>query len=235
MTTRPHAVLCDVYKTLIDVSAPPTDAGERWLAMSRPFGITESLEKVSALCDIQIKTEHQKARQAGIAHPEVDWTGIMKTALPALQSLPEDQLQDFLFQHSQLLRTIRLMPGAAAFLMKCRSQGIVLGIASNAQAYTLRELDEVLHGTGVSSGDFAPDLTFWSFENGFSKPDPHVFRLLAARLARRTISCRETLMIGDRLDNDIHPAAAQGFGTWHFCDTPERNWAVVQEAVFHSL
>lgn len=235
MITRPLAVLCDVYKTLIDVSAPPADAGERWLTLSRPLGITESLDEVSALCDNQVRTEHQKARQAGIAHPEVDWKRIMKTALPALQSLPDDQFQDFLFQHSQLLRTIRLMPGAAAFLLECRNQGLVLGIASNAQTYTLRELDEVLHGTGVSRGDFAADLTFWSFENGFSKPDPHVFRLLATRLARRTISCRETLMIGDRLDNDIHPAAAQGFETWHFSGAPERNWAAVQQAIFHGF
>jgi len=232
MTTRPLAVLCDVYKTLIEVSAPPPDAEERWVALSRPLGITESLEEVGALCGRLVWNEHEHASKFGILHPEVSWDWIMLIALPALQSVPDDALHDFIFQHSQLLRTIRLMPGAAEFLSKCREEGIVLGIASNAQAYTLRELDTVLQGTGVSRADFAADLTFWSFENGFSKPDPHVYRQLGSRLGLRTISCAATLMVGDRLDNDIHPAAAQGFRTWHFRDTPERNWAAVQKTVF---
>lgn len=235
MTSRPLAVLCDVYKTLIEVRVPPPGAEARWTALSRPLGIAESLEDVGKLCDQLVRREHETARKAGIPHPEVSWDHIMRTALPALRSVPEETLRDFLFQHSQLLRSIRLMPGAAEFLAKCRAAGILLGIASNAQAYTLRELDEVLRGTGFSRADFAPDLTFWSFENGFSKPDPHVFRLLKHRLACRAISAESALMIGDRLDNDVRPAAAQGFQTWHFQDTPERNWAAIQAAVFRSL
>ena len=57
---------------------------------------------------------------------------------------------------------------------------------------------------------FDPELRFWSFENGFSKPDPHVFRILTARLEARGISPSETLMVGDRFDNDIEPARAHG-------------------------
>ena len=56
---------------------------------------------------------------------------------------------------------------------------------------------------------FERDLCVLSFEHGFSKPDPHVFRILTARLLAGGIRPGETLMVGDRLDNDILPEAAQ--------------------------
>jgi FMN phosphatase YigB (HAD superfamily) len=94
-------------------------------------------------------------------------------------------------------------------------------LASNAQAYTLRELDAALDGSGLSRAIFEPDLCFFSFAHGFSKPDPHVFRLLTARLRARGIPPHETLMVGDRLDNDIAPARTQGWQTWQLKSPPE--------------
>jgi len=38
--------------------------------------------------------------------------------------------------------------------------------------------------------------------------------MLTARLEARGISPTETLMVGDRLDNDIEPARAFGWHTW---------------------
>ena len=61
---------------------------------------------------------------------------------------------------------------------------------------------------------FEPDLCFWSYRHGFSKPDPHVFRILTARLEARGLRPAEILMVGDRLDNDIEPARAHGWLTW---------------------
>jgi FMN phosphatase YigB (HAD superfamily) len=72
---------------------------------------------------------------------------------------------------------------------------------------------------------FDRELRFWSFENGFSKPDPHVFRILTARLEARGISPAETLMVGDRLDNDIEPAKAQGWQTWQLTARKTHNAA----------
>ena len=71
-----------------------------------------------------------------------------------------------------------------------------------------------LQGTGLNLSLFDRDVRFWSFENGFSKPDPHVFPILTARLETRGITPAETLMVGDRLDNDIEPARARGWQTW---------------------
>jgi FMN phosphatase YigB (HAD superfamily) len=114
---------------------------------------------------------------------------------------------------------------AAATLAWLRRQGIPLGIASNSQAYTLRELEEALAAHGLSLEAFSSDLCFWSFRQGFSKPDPHVFHSLTHRLAIRGIPPSGILMVGDRLDNDIQPARAFDWQTWQIAatgDGPDR-------------
>lgn len=109
------------------------------------------------------------------------------------------------------------MPGAGAFLRGCARHCLALGLASNAQACTRRELRDALGADGLSDDHFSPDLTFLSYERGFSKPSPAVFGWLSERLARHGIAPAETLMVGDRVDNDIAPAVAVGWKTWHFC------------------
>jgi FMN phosphatase YigB (HAD superfamily) len=123
-------------------------------------------------------------------------------------------LDEFLFQQMQIGRTLRLADDAGECLRQLHEKGAVLGIASNSQNYTLRELDEALRGAGLGVSIFDPHLCFWSFQHGFSKPDPHVFQILTARLEARGISPAETLMVGDRLDNDIEPARAHRWQGW---------------------
>ncbi|HEY5742061.1 MAG TPA: HAD hydrolase-like protein, partial [Terrimicrobiaceae bacterium] len=75
--------------------------------------------------------------------------------------------------------------------------------------------------------------TFWSFVHGFSKPDPYVFQILRARLQNRHIEPSETLLIGDREDNDILPARAAGWNTWQFSNiTNDRGWSSVARELF---
>ena len=129
----------------------------------------------------------------------------------------------------QIGRTLRLADGAADCLRQLNDNGILLGIASNSQAYTLREFSGALQAVGFNLSNFDRDVRFWSFENGFSKPDPHVFRILTARLEARGIGPAETLMVGDRLDNDIEPARAHGWQAWHLVSRtqsgPAGNWS----------
>ncbi len=108
----------------------------------------------------------------------------------------------------------------ATTLLWLKNRPSLLGIASNAQADTLRELQEALAAHSVGLDLFERNLCFWSFEHGFSKPDPHVFRLLTARLRARRISADETLMVGDRLENDLEPARRQGWQTWQLIRFP---------------
>ena len=87
-----------------------------------------------------------------------------------------------------------------------------LGVIANQPAGT----DERLEGYGllhyfdvcVSSGDV-----------GIEKPDPAIFHLA---LEQAGCSPSESVMLGDRLDNDIRPAKALGFRTVRVLQGPHR-------------
>ena len=232
-----RAIIFDVYKTILDVAPPPADREERWLAFAREWlGATPrlGLRELIAACETIIAREHAKARALGIAKPEIFWPDVMAEMLPEISHWPAARRDDFLWQQQALFHTVALMPGAAAVLRTLHERGVPLGIASNAQAYTLRELERALAPEGLGLSLFAPDLCFWSFAHGFSKPDPHVFRLLTARLHLRGVRPEQALMVGDRLDNDIAPARAAGWQTWRLVPVAEEgagDWRALAEFV----
>jgi FMN phosphatase YigB (HAD superfamily) len=239
-----RAVIFDVYHTLLEISPPPADAARRWEflcqdKLAKPPRL--SLEEFAAACATLIEREHAAALAVGVAHPEIYWPAIAAKALPELARLSEAECDEFLYQHAQLQRTVRLVPEAAEVLAALAQRKTLLGIASNAQPYTLRELDTALATAGLSRSLFQPELCFWSFAFGFSKPDPHVFRLLSARLSAQGVGSDETLIVGDRPDNDIEPARAQGWRTWRL--TPptaapvsgQGDWKQFVQCYLHSV
>ena len=218
-----RAVICDIYNTLLEIGPPPPDVEARWTKLCR--GVTgheprTGLNAFGTACETVIAREHATARRAGIAHPEIFWPVVVCEALPELARLKPKQFGRFLMAHASLQRSVRLMPGAAGVLRALSRNKILLGLASNSQAYTLAELHASLAGARLRSKIFQAGLSFLSFEAGFSKPDPHVFRWLTARLRGFGIAANEALIVGDRLDNDLEPAQAQGFRTWHLTAAP---------------
>jgi putative hydrolase of the HAD superfamily len=217
-----RAVILDVYGTLLELGPLPSDAAARWQRLWRQQLNAEArldLAGFATACAEVIAREHATARARGVAHPEVFWPQVVAEVLPELAALSEAAREEFLFQQARLWHTVRLAADAAPALQALAQRGLQLGIASNAQPYTLRELREALAAAGLTPEVFTPSLCFWSFEHGFSKPDPHVFQLLTTRLAARGVAPAETLMVGDRLDHDIEPARAYGWQTWLL--TPE--------------
>jgi putative hydrolase of the HAD superfamily len=234
-------IICDVYRTILQVGEPAGDPQKRWerlytSALRRAPEV--SLEQLGLRCREIIAEDHDQARERGILYPEVNWRSVMERALPELGALSHVDVDDFLFDHAQLFRSLRVMAGCADVFRECIESGILLGIASNAQAYTLRELELALSEAGLNSSIFQPDLMFWSFEHGFSKPDAHVFEILRARLRNRCLSASEALMIGDREDKDIAPASAAGWRTWLLSDNQsglhQGNWRSLAHALFDS-
>lgn len=212
-----RAAIFDVYTTILEVGAPPADANRRWQQLCEetlegppPFTRTEFATRTSQV----IARLHQEARGRGIQWPEVLWPAVVLEVLPDLARLSARRQEEFHLRLMQLGRTLRLADGAAECLRWLHRQGVVLGIASNSQAYTLHELTAGLESAGLNLSMFDPEIRFWSFEHGFSKPDPHVFRTLTTKLKLRGIGPAETLMVGDRLDNDITPARLHGCQTW---------------------
>jgi putative hydrolase of the HAD superfamily len=212
-----RAVIFDLYGTLLEFGPPPADAEIRWAQNWRAiFGTTPRLtrQQFAEECRRVVALEHAAARARGLACPEVYWPDIVDAALPEITRLPAAARADLPFYEADLAHTVRLMPGAAEALCTARAASLTLGLASNCQPYSLRELDRALAPTGLTRDLFDPRLCFLSFEHGFSKPDPHVFRLLTARLRLLGIAPAETLMVGDRADNDLDPARAQGWQTF---------------------
>jgi FMN phosphatase YigB (HAD superfamily) len=229
------AVIFDVYETLLNVSHPEEDTEVSWEKLhAQFFGAPPqvTLDHLAERCRHLVSEDHAHAHEFGIWHPEVVWSDIMRQALPAFATLTVRQGEDFLYRHIQLLRSLTLAPECARIFSLCVEKGVLLGVASNAQPYTLREMDVALSGIGRSMDLFQKDLTMWSFENGFSKPDPHIFRILAFRLERRGIRPEQAIVIGDRMDNDIEPARAQGFQTWWLNESHEGDWQALWDARF---
>ena len=212
-----RAVIFDIYKTVLGLDPPPPDAEARWVALwLETFGGPPRFDLGSfrAACDVIIAREHAAARAAGITWPEVYWPDVVAELLPELARSLAKSPAAFMLRHAGLRHTVQLHPVAANMLASLHEHGVWLGLASNCQPYTLAELEVEFATAGLRLDIFHPSLRFLSFEHGYSKPDPRVFRLLAARLRLLGVTAPEALLVGDRLDNDIEPARAQGFQTW---------------------
>ncbi len=217
-----RAVVFDVYQTLLEVAPAPADAEPRWRrlwSLLPGAASAPTLQEFAQRCHEVIAAEHVRARAVGVVYPEVFWPAIVAEVVPALSRLGATARDDWLYEQAQLARTIRLRPGVPDTLRELAAGGVVIGIASNAQPYTVRELDDALAGAGLGRELFTPRVCFWSFEHGFSKPNPHVFQLLSARFLRLGLARREILMVGDRLDNDVEPARRAGWQAWHLIPT----------------
>ena len=213
-----RAVIFDIYGTVLQVGPPPAQAEELWLALFKDIFRKPPLQNrldFSIACNRAITLRHNAAHARGITKPEILWPAIVAEVLPGFAKLDLDAQNDFIYRQMQIGRSIMLMPGIAPTLRWLVDKRCPLGIASNAQAYTLRELETLFKAEKLGLKIFSPNLRVWSFENGFSKPDPHVFQILRARLEARHISTTEALVVGDRLDNDVIPARQHGFQTWH--------------------
>ena len=148
-----------------------------------------------------------------------DWLGIEPlTFLGVLGAVIErggDHLEPFRILRPDLdLRTVRqeravagvpdrisgddLYPDAVGALLGLRDAGYRVGVAGN-QPRTAETL--------FLEMDVALDLVASSETLGVEKPDPRFFAAIADRLA---VTPGEVAYVGDRLDNDVRPAAASG-------------------------
>jgi FMN phosphatase YigB (HAD superfamily) len=218
-----RALICDIYGTLLEVRPPPPRAESSWNFLWRTFvhaSPPPTLKEFSLAVEPLIAHHHALGRARGLVQPEVDWPALAGQAFPPLQQLSPDEQTRFFETHAFLSRTTRLAPGAADCLRAARTAGLLLGIASNAQASTRLELSHALAAADLNLNMFDHSLSFYSYEHGLAKPDPGVCDWFAPRLAARGLSPEEILMVGDREDNDITPAAAAGWRTWLISHAP---------------
>ena len=189
----PRAILFDIYGTLLSSSA-----GE----LHPDPALREAIARAHAA------SPHP--------HPEIDIREIHAQLHPRLAP-PE--IETLALAHERRTNPVRPMPGAADTLRRLAANGMVLGLVSNAQFYTVPILEEAL-GAALTDLGIDPMLHGFSYLERRAKPDPHLFELLRVKLARRGIAAAEVLYVGNDVRNDIDPARATGFRTALFAGDP---------------
>lgn len=107
-----------------------------------------------------------------------------------------------------------LYPDVRSALARLRADGLWVGIAGN----------QTVRAGGILRGlDLPADLIATSDDWGVSKPDPAFFRRM---LEVTPVRADEILYVGDRIDNDIRPAASLGLRTALIRRGP---WATIQQ------
>jgi putative hydrolase of the HAD superfamily len=100
----------------------------------------------------------------------------------------------------------RLRPGIAVLLAALSAQGLLIGLAANQPAAVLEKLDRAGIGRYFGYREVSGTL-------GLRKPDP---RLLLKVCEGLGVSPARSIMVGDRIDNDVVPARILGMRTIRF-------------------
>lgn len=225
------AVLFDVYGTMLI-----SESGEVGTAEAKKAGVLfgEALEmagwelqtraagnEAAALYAEAIRSSHQESRlKRGVKHPEVDiaaiWRAILLTGLNRgywRGKLNEESLFRTATAYEALSNRIAPMPGLTETLALLQGRGLILGIVSNAQFYTPLFLEYLL-GMRLPQVGFDPELLFFSYKKGESKPGTAMYEGAAEVLARKYGTApAEALLVGNDMLNDIWAAAEVGFRT----------------------
>lgn len=186
-----------------------------------------------ALCEqylALIDQSHALSHQRGIEYPEVIIEDIWQTILQQAVAVGWQSDHDEPLAHSALrcayffdsaLQHTSLMPYGAQCLLRLKEQNIVQGIISNAQFYTpirlLRLLRQELQKPNIQLDDiFNLDIVLFSYQQGYSKPNPGAFMQVETILHEESITHDQILYIGNDMLNDIYPADEQHWKTLLF-------------------
>jgi putative hydrolase of the HAD superfamily len=184
-----RAILFDVYGTLLKSSAGETHP------------------------DLTLRSLIEKAHAASPhPFPEVDIREIYTDMHPDLSA---EEIERLAMEHEQAVNPVSAMAGAAETLRELSSRGLLLGLVSNAQFYTVPVLESCLADSLPNLG-VTPELCVFSYLERRAKPDVHLFEVAHERLLERGIQPAEVLYVGNDVRNDIDPAKATGFRTAQF-------------------
>ena len=211
-----RCLLCDIYGTLLisgigDVGQTQIEAMtiERLSWLLERYCISQPAKQVIDNLHQAIQREHLQARGTGIEFPEVRIEKIWQQLLP---SKSRKEILCFAIEFEMLLNPVWPMPHLSQLLSVCRQRGILLGVISNAQFFTL-SLFELLTEASLDSLGFCQDLMFLSYHLGIAKPSGRLFQMAVDQLKKVGIDPRRTAYIGNDMRKDIRPAKKCSFQT----------------------
>ena len=222
------SVIFDIYGTLLisgsgDVgTAMEAGSAEAFSSALNAAGIenvpAEASEFIKSSFFELIEKEHNRLRETGYPHPEVDIVSIWKdiSGAPELNELiPGIQAFDpsiLAAAYESTVNPVNMMPGAALLLEKLKTRGLKLGIVSNAQFYTPIVFESAL-GDSFHDFGFEPSLCLFSYIERRSKPDTALFDKLTGRLSAFNINPAESIFVGNDMLKDIMPSSVTGYKT----------------------
>ena len=224
-----RAVLFDIYGTLF-VSASgevgTDDDGEHrdtlteaLAAVGIPTGgiaVAGDGDRADAPLKETILAHHDRARAEGIDCPEVDIVAVWRDVLLALGldagTLAGVDLARLAVEYEVRANPVWPMPHLADCLGRLRANGLILGIVSNAQFFTVELFPALLSQTAAEIG-FDEELQFYSYQHGRAKPSGYLYDLARQSLASRGVKADEVLYVGNDMLNDVSAAAQLGFRT----------------------
>lgn len=174
-----------------------------------------------------IDESHQKSMRAGIDVPEVLIERIWEEILTRCEDYGWQRPWNEPLLHTAFrvgyffdwsLQTTCLYENAAETLPSLRQSSKLQGIISNAQFYTPLHLRRLLRRT-LDNDHFELDevfmepLVFFSYELGFSKPNPGSFQRAIDYLGQQGFMPEDIVYIGNDMLNDIWAAQKCGMKT----------------------
>ena len=180
-----------------------------------------------------VALNYEKSLDKDVKHPEVRidevWAVIAlmlkRNGYDAAAGAPggaDDLARRLAYTYNFLSMGRALYPGAADALQKLKADNIVLGIMADGQFYTPLDLTLLIREQSGGKIDdynelFDADLTFFSYQYGFTKPSEVLYRRLFDALYEYNILPSQTLFVGNDLSTDIQPASMFGMKTALFC------------------
>jgi FMN phosphatase YigB (HAD superfamily) len=182
------------------------DFGETLLSEERAWGvwadwIGATRQELFAAIGATVAGRHPHVHALQLLRPGFDLRGALADRLAA--GVP---------RHEELYD---VYPDAAPALARLRAAGLKVGIAGNQPVGAA----EAVAGL-VAPGDLVATSAGW----GVSKPDPAFFARLVDEIG---VPAGAIAYVGDRVDNDVIPAADAGLVAIHLRRGP---WGVVQSA-----
>ena len=166
-----------------------------------------------------IRAHQERGRADGIDYPEVDIVNVWGECLDHLVrkgwiqgDLTHVDLRRLAVEYEVRTNPCWPMPGLQDCLTRLQTSGLMLGIISNAQFYTL-EMIRGLTGKTAEELGFDSDLSIYSYRYLRAKPGEFLYRLAAEALAKRGVAAQNILYVGNDMLNDVQAAGRVGFRT----------------------
>ena len=223
------AVIFDIYGTLFtckcgEISSAQVEAQSVFQKALRSSGFQclsrQAGNRANNRLKYWIDYYHMERKREGVENPEVDIKKIWEHILTELvdEKLIKGETGPravcrIAVEYECRVNPIWPMPHLRVTLESLMNAGMKLGIVSNAQFYTLLQI-QAFNEMGRSIGRFLPELCAWSFQLMEAKPSIRLLHIILEQLAGRyDISPAETLCVGNDMLNDITPAAQLGCKT----------------------